>query len=343
MKWSVKQLTSQLNQAGKLLPPLVLVYGDDGGAVREHGQSLVAYTDVPLDDPFCSDKISVEDLQERSGALLEAAGTMSFGGGLRLIRVEGVRGDLPAGTLTAVTQAVKACLSAELKDVVIVIAAPQLDKSSALVRAVENHKQAAAVRCFQDNSRNIGDLVRSIAAAAGKTVTPEALALLTENLGADRAITQLELEKLMLYAGEAPQIDREAVLASLAGAPAVNVFKLCDALGQRDVAKVDRYLNLLEEEGQDLNQTLSLIQRHLKRLLLVRQSIDSGQSPDAAMKALRPPVMFGQPEFLQQARSYPLARLIKVAGRVVETQTQSRQGAVPPNLALKRSILALAS
>jgi DNA polymerase-3 subunit delta len=341
MKWPLRQLESQLNQAVELLPPLLLIYGDDGGAVRQAAQNIIARTGVEMEDPFAADRLDGTDLAAEPQKLMESAGTVSLMGGLRVVRVEGISGDVSAATLGGVAAAVKACLEVPLQDVVIVIPAPGLGKDHALVKAVEKDKKAVAVRCFQDNVRDLGTFVRSFMQEQGKTLQPAAQALLVENLGADRDVTRREVEKLALYVGEQKEITREDVLACLADAPAANVFKLCDAVGAREAATVDRLLTLLLDEGEDANQLFNMVVWHLRRILQVREAMEQGQTPTAALKTLQPPVMFGQDAFLSQVQRTPLPRLRLVVQRALELQFQTRDLALPPEVHLRRGMLAL--
>lgn len=340
MKWQPRQL-EQAVKAAQPLPPLILIYGDDGGHVaRLKKQVVVAVLSDP-DDPFASDTISAEDLIEEPGKLLEAATTIGFGAGTRLVRLDNADGDGGAKPLNALTSAVEYCLEEPLQDVVVLIGVPRLDKGHKLVKAVEKHKTAAVVRCFSDNARDLTTLVDQTIKAAGKTIRPEARTFLTDNLGNDRAVSEQELTKLLLYAGDKSEVTLEDCLAIVASAPSVNVFKLCDAIGNRDRKQVDQLLTALNEEGEDLARASALVLRHLRRLQACRELMAAGQSVDAAMGALKPPVLFDKPAFARQAQNYPDARLKTLAEKFYQLQEDARSGLIDGNLAAGRMLLSL--
>jgi len=341
MKWAVKQLESALNGVVENLPPLIFVYGDDGGAVRQHAQALAAHIAPDQDDPFLSDKISVEDIAETPSCLLDSTSTISFGGGMRLVRLSGVNGDLPRAQMDAVTNAVKDCLAAPQEGSVVVIAAPGVDKSSALARAVEKSKEAAAVRCFQASLRDLTSHIQGFFREQGKTVEPEAMLFLKENLGNDRDITLQELDKLALYTAHDSAITLEHCLQSVTSAPSMSVFKLCDALGKRDSKQVDIYMRMLKEEGADFYMISMLVLRHLRRLLEANEMVAEGMTADQAMGKLKPPVFFGKQEFAYQMRVYPLPRLRRIFERFYQMQLESRQGYLPAEMVFERGILGL--
>ena len=341
MKWTQKQLNSALNGDPSSLPPVILIYGDDSGAVRQASQRVLDHTGVDLDDPFAADRLDAADLASEPAKLAESAGTVSLMGGVRVIKVEGLTGDLPANTLTGVANAVKGCLETPLKDVVIVIPAPRVGKDHALAKAVEKDKQAAGLRCFQDSIRDLGAYISQTMRAAGKNIQSNAQALLVENLGADRDITLQELNKLITYVGKADTVTEEDVAACLADAPATNIFKLCDAVGGRNRKQVDTLVALLLEEGEDPNMLFTMVIRHLRRLLEAKEYIQQGRSESDAMRALSPPVLFGQQDFSSQLRAMSLPRLQQVVSRALEAQFDVRDDALPPEVHFRRSILAL--
>ncbi|MDD9912397.1 MAG: DNA polymerase III subunit delta [Alphaproteobacteria bacterium] len=343
MKWNQRDLNTALNKAPAALPSLVLIYGDDSGVVRQASEKLLAHTGVDLTDPFAADRLDITDIAAEPARLLESATTVPLLGGQKVIKVEGVTGDLGAAPITALSNAVKSCLAEDLRDVTIIIPAPRVGKDTALARNVEKSKTAAALRCFQDSIRDLGAYIRSTLQQSGKRLEGDAQALLTENLGADRDITQRELEKLVIYVGDAEVITVEDVAACLADAPASNVFKLCDAVGQRDTKQVDTLLSLLLEEGEDPNMLFTMVVRHLRRVLQVREALNAGQNQNVALKSVKPPVLFGQDVFMAQVNRYPLPRLRQVVNRAVTTQYQTRELALPPELHFRRSILALSA
>ena len=342
MKWSPAQLESALRVGANKLPPMVLIFGDDSGAVRQASLRLLKHTGIDLQDPFTADRIDIDDLCETPAKLAESAGTISLLGGLRLIKIEGVTGDLPKNTLDKLKAAVAGCLELTLKDVFIIIPAPRLNNTHALVKMIQKSKQAAVLRLYQENIRNIHDHIAQTLKKEGKNISIDARNILAENLGMDKDITENELEKLIIYIGNKDNITADDVLACLADAPAANVFKLCDAVGNRDVKQAETLISLLMEEGEDPNMLFTMVIRHLRRLLEVQEKIKTGTDDNSAMRSLSPPVSFGQREFMQQVRKNPLRRLQMAAGRAVKIQYQTRNMSIPPELHFKRTILALA-
>lgn len=347
MKGYAKDLLSTLKKpvgatAASGWPRIILIFGDDAGLVSELAANVCKTSGVALDDPFLCDRISVETLPSHPGKVVEAANTISLLGGLRLVKIEGITPETPAAHINALTEEVQTLLAQELRDVLVVIPAPGLEKSSKLVKAVENAANALAVRCFADSARDVGDVIRTHFAAQNQVISAAAAQFLQENLGNDRLMTKSELMKVSLYAHGKPSIELADVAAVVAAAPNVGVFELCDAIGALDTPKAERQLTALLEEGEDLYRVSILVLRHLRRLAECQQHMKQGLDVETAMAKLKPPVMVNKPQFAAQVKTYPAGRLNKLAERFLKMQMESRSTLVPPDLAISRALLGLA-
>lgn len=324
------------------LPGLILIYGDDSGVIRELSKAAAAKVN-PNDDPFSVDRIDVVQLQQSPGALRDAAATLSFGGGLKLVRVEGLMGND-----RDMVDTLKAALDVYFEDVpegaVVIVSVPYLDAKNSIVSKIERHKTALAVRCYQDNSRGLEGLIDDALRASGKRMAADARAFLKGNLGNDRGVTQSELEKLMVYVGDSNEISLDDCLAVIAAAPSINVFRLCDAVGFRQRQEVDNLLQALLADGTDMNMAWSLVLRHLLQLRECQNLIAGGLSAEEAVQKVKgriPPQAASA--FAQQAGRYPRSRLDRLPGYAYTTVREARQGTVDDQLILMRGISSLSA
>ncbi|MBI1363799.1 MAG: DNA polymerase III subunit delta [Proteobacteria bacterium] len=346
MDWKARDLTTALKTAPDKLPPLILVYGEDSGMVRKHVADLAKHILPDINDPFASDRISASDLVESPSLIADAAATISFGGGMRLVRLEDFAADTKGtgqGKITeAVTEALLAYADTPSANAVVLVAAPLLDAKTALATKLARHKNAAALRVYADKAQDIGTVVNQAVQAAGKRIAADARTFLVENLGNDRGVTTAELEKLVLYTQDKDEITLADCLNVIAAAPSVNIFKLCDAIGHRDSKQVDNLLRFLAEEGEDMVYVHTMALRHIRRLLQCKERIAQGTSPMEAVKTLRPPVApFMQGDFLNQVNGMPLPRLRTALSRLEQMVEASRSKAVPADLILRRGLLGL--
>ena len=339
---------NQLGQhLGKVssLPPLVLLWGDDAGALRQAAQQVIAATGVDPTDPFAAEKLTVTDLLASPSRLADSAQTLSFTSPHRLIWVQGLSGDESAATLTALTQAVKTALSFPLQAVTIVLAVPKaLEKTSPLVKAVEAHPQALSVRFFTDSGADITTFLKTEFNALQVAIDADALQLMAAGLGSDREITRREAEKLAVYAG-GETITTAHVQACLAGAIPADAFRLAEAVGSRNRTEADRLLQHLIHQGEDLTSAFTLTLRHLDALHTA-QHMHARHEPEGEI--LKVTGKFRAPRhvqsaFLRQAQAYPPARLKSLPAYATETLSQARSGLLDPTLVFARALLGLSA
>jgi len=85
----------------------------------------------------------------------------------------------------------------------VVIEGAGLPTRSKLRTLLEAAPEGAAIACYPEDARAVGETVKRVLDAAKVQIDREALAWLSSQLGADRASTQAEIEKLALYVARA--------------------------------------------------------------------------------------------------------------------------------------------
>lgn len=337
---------NQLAAKLKPLPPLVLLWGDDAGALRHTAQQVITATGVDFNDPFAAEKITITDLLASPSRLADSAQTLSFTSPHRLIVVQGVSGDESAATLAALTQSVKTALEFNLSAVTIVLAVPKLlEKTSALVKAVEAHATALAVRFFVDNAADISQFLRGEFSAAGVAITPDALSAMAMGLGADRELARREVEKLIIYAGTESPVTADHVAESLAGAIPADAFRLAEAVASRNRSETDRLLQHLMHQGDDLTTAFTLVLRHLQGIRTAQTLKRDGQPEGEILKLtgkFKAPRNV-QADFMRQVESYPPNRLATLPDYALDTLSQARSGFLDANLVFSRALLSLSA
>jgi DNA polymerase-3 subunit delta len=324
---------------------LLLLWGDDAGALRQAAEAAIAQSGLDPNDPFGSDKLTLTDIAGDPPRLPTLATTIPFGASKRLITLGGLTGNERAEEISALTDAVKATLQGPLEGCFIVLAVPKhLEKKSPLVKATEAHPNALAVRFYTDAARDLSSYLQNAFKAAGARVQSEAIMLLAQHLGADRDIAAREVEKLVLYAGE-EEITPEHVRACVAGAIPIDVFRLAEAVASRDRPLTDRLTQNLIAQGEDLNGAFMAVVRHLDGLKAAQTLIKEGASETDVLTRtgkIRAPNDAKQ-AFLRQINTYPAGRLATLPAYAIDTLAAARSGLFASQLPLARAILALAS
>src|SRR5690348_17164356 len=166
----------------------VLIYGPDQGLVRERAETLAKSVVPELTDAFRVAELDEATLNADPARLFDEAAAISMLGGRRVVRVRG------AGNTLA-----KLCESFfddPTGDALVVVEGGDLAKSSALRKTFEQAGNGAAIACYADSARDLGEVVRGALKANGLTISEEALDDAVSRLGSDRGITRREIEKL---------------------------------------------------------------------------------------------------------------------------------------------------
>ena len=325
MKVATGQTNSVLRNTAGLVG--LLIYGEDWGLVRE--RALVAVRSVvgTGQDPFRLSTLT----REEHGRLRGEASSLALGGGRRVIHVqEGGDG------LTAALEKID-CNAA---DTLIVVEAGELTPRSKLRAFAERQAAWGSVACYISEPKGVASEIEAVLRQAGATVTGDALAFLSTELAGESMTRRSELDKLLLFAGDARHVDLEmaesccslsietslaaAVGAALAGRP-----DLCDAL-----------LAELAREGATGAGLLAVLSGQVQRMLKVRLMMDSGRSAEEACRTLAPPIYPRQVAgFIRDVQRWRVAALEGV-GRAIRDADSACKRAASPDLTIASRLLA---
>ena len=307
----------------------VLLHGEDAGLVRERGTALTRAVAGGTDDAF---RVASLD-RDAHARLPEEATALSLIGGRRVVRVRDA-GDALAGDLARV-------LDGAADALIVLEAAAALPARSKLRALCEARADAAVIPCYPAEGRALGAALDTMVTEAGARIDRDALAALTDLLGADRIAARGEIEKLALYAGEAGRIDLEAVENCVADAALLSLDDALFAATEGDVAGADRALERAIDDGAAPVSICRALLGHLARLRAARQAMEaSGLRAADAASAVRPPVFFKRaPAFTRALGVWSVASLARASAETHGIELAcKRTGA--PDLAMVRNLVA---
>ncbi len=272
---------------------LVLLYGPDQGLITERGAQLAAAGVTDATDPFQMVRIDGADLTSDPARLTDEANTIGMFGGQRAIRVTGAA-RLPLA-------AIEPLLATPPIDSIVIIEGGDMQRTNPVRLAVERARHGLAVPCYADEARSLDAVIDAVLRDFGNQIDRDARAVLATRLGADRAMSRREVEKLALYAGQGQRIEMDHVDAIVGDAAAREIDDIVDGVFSGTLGKVDLAFTRLVSSGEDPVVLLGFVSRHAQALLQARNAIDYGsESIAGAVKAMR-----GVP--------YPRRRLIEAA------------------------------
>ncbi len=297
----------------------VLVYGNDTGGVAEQVQAVIeamrqsnggeAPEVITLDE---------DQLREDPGRLADEAQALSMFGGKRVIRIR------DAGERTA--DAVAALLHMPAGESLIIAQAGALRPASRLRKLFEKETALAAVPVYEDSARDIQTVIRETLEKEGLGIEPDALAALTEQLGADRAATRNELEKLALYCHGQQRVTLEDVRAICGDVSAHAMGDMLDAFFAGDYARGVRLLAALLAEGVQPAGVLAAASQHVQRLKPLALAVAAGESPEALVKSKAFGIFFRrQPIVARQLSAWTPELLDRAAESLLKATAESRR------------------
>ena len=310
---------------------VVLLYGEDAGMIRDRAEMLVRAIAGSLDDPFLVTELPRDAIRTLSD---EAAG-LSLMGGRRVIRVRDVT--------DAATDPVQVLLKSRAP-ALVVLEGPTIASRSKLRTLLETATEGAAIACYPEEGRALDDTIRETLRSNGAGVEPDALSWLSQQLGADRASTRAELEKLALYVGLGNRVDLEAAMTCVGDLAGLSLDDALFAATTGDVATTDRALEAAMAEGAAPVQVLRAALGHLQRLHRARLAMDEhGLTATDAAKGLRPPVFYQKVgAFTRSLALWPAATLTAAMTALAEAERGCKRTGWPDHTLCRNAVLTLA-
>ena len=310
-----------------------LVFGPDSGLARERSEILLKTVVEDLSDPFRVSDLDEQTLANDPARLYDEAASISMLGGRRVVRVRSAS--------NALAKLFEAFLAEPAGDALVVVEAGDLAKGSALRSVFEAADNAAAIPCYLDSARELGDVVRDALTAEGLSIAPDALEDAVSRLGSDRGVTRRELEKLVLYARGQKQVTLEDVRASMGDEAEARIEEACDAAGLGDLPRLDLALERLWTADVSPVAVLRQAMSHFQRLLLVGAAREGAEE---AIKRLRPPLHFSRVSaFKSQAQKWNAARLLDALDLLLEGEALCKTTGVPAEAVCGRALFNVAS
>jgi DNA polymerase-3 subunit delta len=189
------------------------------------------------------------------------------------------------------------------------------------------------------DARSMPSWIEKHARETGGKFTPEAAQALAEHTGNATALAEQEIAKLLTYVdGQRPVEVEDVELLVLTSGP-VNVFKMVEALADRDSRQALRLLHALLADN-DPSHLFGLIVRQFRFLVQVREILDEGGDITQVMKEVRH-ITFAR-QCMAQARRFTQAELDAIHHRLLELDEGMKTSQVPADLALEMLVAEIA-
>jgi DNA polymerase-3 subunit delta len=312
---------------------VVLLHGDDPGLIRERAEALVR--SVAEGDALRLVEVGKDQLRAPAVLANEAASS-PLTGGRCLVRVR------DAGDGKQVADAAKAALSGPGPGLVV-IEAPELRGTAALMKAVEGAAQGAVIACYRERGPELSSSIGRILGELGVSAEPAALDWLAQRLGEDRMLLRRELEKLALFVGAGGRVAPEDAVACVAEGSALDLEEALMAALVGEVAVADKALDTAFAEGANAVQVVRAALRQVQRLYQASVAVAAGAEPRQAVEALRPPVFFRhKPAFERALRLWRTGALEATANALLEAERRTKTTGIPAEVVARNAVVGMA-
>lgn len=312
----------------------VLFFGTDAGLVSERAAMLaraLAQRETPPGEIL---RLDDGDLDTDPDKLSTELMTLPMFGGRKIIRASSGRRVNAA--------AIRPLLEGPPIAGVLIVEAGNLKPDEGLRPLFEKSATAVAIACYADEEADLEAMVRQILDAARMKIAPDARDVLVSRLGADRALSRGEVEKLTLYALGKPEISLADVEAVVGDASEQSMDRIITAAASGNAARAVSEFNRSLAAGESAQGILLAAQRYMHRLHRTRAAIDQGRSLDDALRGLRPPLHFRQKDtFAAQLRMWPAAQLHAAQAAIATTVKATRQTGALEETLTERLLLTL--
>ncbi|MEQ1769229.1 MAG: DNA polymerase III subunit delta [Devosia sp.] len=310
----------------------IVVYGPDGGLVRETAETLVKHYST---GDWGLVTIDGADIDADPGRLAVEAKTSSLFGGRRVVRIRGAAGKTAATPLAALLD--------EGAGAIVILEAGNLTPKDPLRALAEASRKARALPCYADTDQTILKLINETFSREGVSVAADVATTLRDILGNDREVTRRELEKLSLFAAESKVLTREDVLTLCADNAASALDEVADAIGSGRADALDVALSRALAAAIDGQRILATVTQHFAALRRWRAQFDSGRSAGEALDSGWPKPHFSRRASLeQQVRLWNDVALASAAERLLTATTESRKAYGMSETIMRHALLSLA-
>lgn len=311
-----------------------LFYGSDPGLVRERAARLanqLAAASKPESEILRLDETDIDADPDRVGVELQ---TLPMFGGGKVVRVDHCR------RLTAA--ALKPLFDQPQAHCHVIVEAGNLKPTDKVRSLFEKSKSAAAVACYADTARDLESLINRTLSESQQTISMDAREVLVTRLGADRALSVGELNKLILYTKGQRQITLDDVDAIVGDASELAFDKIVNAAALGDAKVAVHESARVVASGDSVHAILATASRHFHRLAATRALMEAGSSETDALKKLKPPVHFKQKStFVSQVNAWQHDHALTAISLISETTKAIRSSAALEDVLVERLLIRL--
>ena len=315
--------------------PAILIYGEDYGLKNERASIIIKNY---LNNTNNIIDLDVKTIVAEPEILAAELNTISLLENKKVVRVRNAN--------DKICSIIEESIFFDPKECLLILISDSLSPRSKLRLLFEKHKEAVALPCYNDNSKDILAIIDNMLRKEDIKIDINAKNLLASYLGVDRLVTKAELEKAILYSGANKELSLKDITSFLSDQASINIDKLYDLTLLGEIKKAYIILVKLQNEGVPAIQILRTFTRQLQTLYSIKENALLSQNINFIIDNFRPPIYFKRKENIKlQAIKWSIS-MIKEALKLLENaeinckKAKSSPDTITKHVLLNISILA---
>lgn len=179
------------------------------------------------------------------------------------------------------------------------------------------------------------------ASAQKLKLSPEAIDVLVNSIGPNRALLTRALEKLSLAVPEGQTITPELVEEHVIDTRERNVYELTKAVTKRNIPAALQALRVLIDQKQEPIGINIVLARHVRMMILLKLALAKSMSNDEIKRVMHLSSDYALREYQEAIRNYSLAELYQFHSDIYDADKSMKSKPVPPLHVLSRVLLKL--
>jgi DNA polymerase-3 subunit delta len=224
---------------------------------------------------------------------------------------------------SSVTQAFLNYLKAPLSSTILVFCFKYktIDKRSAIGKLLQKNSVYIESNKLYDNK--LPEWITAYVKQNGHAINPKAAFMLAEFLGNDLSKIANETDKLFINLKEGSEITAELVQDNIGISKEFNVFELQNALGNKDILKVNQIVNYFgaNEKEHPMVMLMSSLFGYYSKILKVHFLQDKSKFSAAQALGVNPYFVDG---YMRAAHNYPVPKLKHIFSYLKEYDLKSK-------------------
>jgi DNA polymerase-3 subunit delta len=173
---------------------------------------------------------------------------------------------------------------------------------------------------------------------SNKNISQEALFYLQSIVGSDLGRLFNEIEKIDIYTKDQKTIEKEDVMTTIGGSGAVNIFKVLDSIGDKDIKNAMDGLVKLNQGDLHHLAIFAMIYRQIKLILQTKLLLSNRVNIKEVEKKLRLPYFIVQ-KIIKQSEKYTFKEICKSYELLNMADLEFKESQKEPKIILEELVM----